>query len=640
MKRQSSFSLLLIVFVVTLVLSACAPMAYRPSDSSHAAAPASESAAASGDAAAAPAAGGEAGYAPASPTYGDAARPAPNRNQPAEPVTAGVTDDNANWLDYLAYLDRNWHSNVIAMDVSERYIIQVVDEVGHGVHDATVEIYSGETSFFSGRTDTSGRLFFHPLALTADYQHQWRQFAQRAEVRVVASKGFVAQSAIFHRGQSEQWTVTLTDPARTDYAQLDLLFLVDATGSMGDEIDKLKASMADIADQIGRLPAAPDVRYGLVAFRDQGDAFVVRTDDFTPDLWSFQRSLAALRAEGGGDEPEALNEALHRSLYDLSWRTDDTVRLVILVGDAPPHLDYGWENFNYATDLIEAVRQGIKIYPVGASNLSPDGEYVFRQLAQFTGGKFVFLTYAEGSDPSSGPGTETDHDVDNYSVDTLDRLVVRLVSEELAQLQGNVGLAQPTQQQPVPTPTPLPVLQPLSCTVDFVANWTDCDQGENMEVLERTYNAALIGLTLTGPQRHGYTRARFEITFDRNTANIDRDTLVNIGDAAGAEVVVSDGALALYGTAQLPAQSALDGKRLVRQVDDVVHRGETIALEIANDRLGINYAGGIDVVESPYLFTLDQPAGNMLYAAFNRTLSESGGGTGVSKVVITLYPAR
>ena len=218
--------------------------------------------------------------------------------------------------------------------------------------------------------------------------------------------------------------------------------------------------------------------------------------------------------------------------------------------------------------------------------------------------------------------------------------MVRLVSEELAQLQGNVGLAQPTQQQPVPTPTPLPVLQPLSCTVDFVANWTDCDQGENMEVLERTYNAALIGLTLAGPQRHGYTRARFEITFDRNTANIDRDTLVNIGDAAGAEVVVSDGALALYGTAQLPAQSALDGKRLVRQVDDVVRSGETIALEIANDRLGINYAGGIDVIESPYLFTLDQPAGNMLYAAFNRTLSESGGGTGVSKVVITLYPAR
>lgn len=640
MKRQSSFSLLLVVLVVMLVLSACAPMAQRPSYSNQAGAPASESAASSSDAASAPAAGGEAGYAPVPPTYSDAARPAPNSNQWAEPVTAGVTDDNANWRDYLAYLDRNWHSNVIPMEVSERYIIQVVDEAGQPVHDATVEIYSGETSFFSGRTDTSGRLFFHPLALTAGYQQQWRQFAPHTEVRVVASKGFVAQSATFHRGQSEQWTITLTDPARTDYAQLDLLFLVDATGSMDDEIDKLKASMADIADQIGRLPAAPAVRYGLVAFRDQGDAFVVRTDDFTHDLWSFQRNLAALRAEGGGDEPEALNEALHRSLYDLRWRTDDTVRLVILVGDAPPHLDYHWENFNYATDLIEAVRQGIKIFPVGASNLSSDGEYVFRQLAQFTGGKFVFLTYAEGSDPSSGPGTETEHDVDNYSVDTLDRLVVRLVREELAPLQGNIGLAQPLQPQPVPTPTPLPVLQPRSCTVDFVANWTDCDQGGIIAVVERAYNSALIGLTLDGPQHNGYTRARFEITFDRNAANIDRNTLVNIGDAAGAEIVISDGSLYLYGTAALPAQSALDGKRLVRQVDDVVHSGETIALEIANDRLGINYAGGIDVVESPYLFTLDQPDGNVLFAAFNRTLNEVDRDSGVSKVVITLYPAR
>ncbi|NJN83671.1 MAG: hypothetical protein HC802_16245 [Caldilineaceae bacterium] len=126
---------------------------------------------------------------------------------------------------------------------------------------------------------------------------------------------------------------------------------------------------------------------------------------------------------------------MHRALFDVEWRDEETVRLMILVADAPPHLDYGWQSFSYEKDMVEAVGKGVKIFPVGASGLEADGEYIFRQLAQFTGGKFVFLTYEEGDDPKSGPGTETTHDVENYSVDTLDRLIVRLVSDELAQLR-------------------------------------------------------------------------------------------------------------------------------------------------------------------------------------------------------------
>ncbi len=82
--------------------------------------------------------------------------------------------------------------------------------------------------------------------------------------------------------------------------------------------------------------------------------------------------------------------------------------MIVLVADAPPHLDYGWEQFSYDEDMFAAVARGIKIFPVGASGLNEDGEFIFRQLAQVTGGKFVFLTYEDGSDPSSGPGTETD----------------------------------------------------------------------------------------------------------------------------------------------------------------------------------------------------------------------------------------
>ncbi|MEZ4581019.1 MAG: hypothetical protein R3A10_05110 [Caldilineaceae bacterium] len=103
--------------------------------------------------------------------------------------------------------------------------------------------------------------------------------------------------------------------------------------------------------------------------------------------------LAKLDASGGGDEPEALHEALFTAVHELSWRTDETVRMVVLVADAPPHIAdyYGDLSGRYDHTVFDAVAQGIKIFPVGASGLNSTGEYVFRQLAQITGGKFVFL---------------------------------------------------------------------------------------------------------------------------------------------------------------------------------------------------------------------------------------------------------
>lgn len=377
----------------------------------------------------------------------------PDRARQYEPVTAGVVDDNEQWHAYLDYRERHRFLPVHDRDVSERYFVQVWDRAGRPVHDALVRISVGQQLVFEGRSDAGGRLLFHPRALNAEGA-QW----QASHFEVTARKGQVSQYAIFDRYEDEYWTITLPDAPVSAETRLDLLFLIDATGSMQDEIDKLKATLGDIADQIARLPEQPDVRYGLVAYRDRGDEFVVRAYDFTPDLGAFQRTMASLRAAGGGDDPESLNEALARALNDLSWRRDDTVRMILLVADAPPHLDYG-EQFAYDDAMIAAVGRGIKIFPVGASGLSEEGEYIFRQLAQFTGGKFVFLTYAHAGRPGSGPGAETDHDVANYSVDTLDRLVVRLVREELAKLPRAVA-TQPRQIAQVQALLPAPVGMP------------------------------------------------------------------------------------------------------------------------------------------------------------------------------------
>jgi uncharacterized protein YegL len=251
---------------------------------------------------------------------------------------------------------------------------------------------------------------------------------------IAVRKNGVQGRALLQRGQASavQVQIRIGQAVTAQRPRLDLVFMIDATGSMGDEIAKLKNSMHAMAQQIAQLPVQPDVCWGLVAYRDRGDAFLTRTQDFTDDLRGFQQVLGQLQANGGGDTPEALNEALHEVVHGLSWRRD-AARMVVLVADAPPHLDYGGPQ--YDTDMQAALAKGIKLFAVGASGLDPVGEYVYRQMAQYTAGRFVFLTYRDAADPASGPGTQTTHDVKQYSVQTLDRLVVKLVADELAKLK-------------------------------------------------------------------------------------------------------------------------------------------------------------------------------------------------------------
>jgi Mg-chelatase subunit ChlD len=233
-------------------------------------------------------------------------------------------------------------------------------------------------------------------------------------------------------GFTERWTVTLDSQRQFDSLNLDVLFLIDATGSMADEIAKIQSTIFDVSAQIDALPGQPNVRYGMVAYRDREDAFVTRVFDFTPDVRDFSKNLSTLNANGGGDYPESLNEGLHDAVNRVEWRSEDTVKLIFLVADAPPHLDYA-QDYDYAVEMENAARRGIKIFPIATSGLDDQGEYIFRQLAQYTMGRFIFLTY-EGPANSGAPGDTTTHHVDeaDYSVENLDDLLVGLVQEELA----------------------------------------------------------------------------------------------------------------------------------------------------------------------------------------------------------------
>src|SRR5690606_835509 len=120
---------------------------------------------------------------------------------------------------------------------------------------------------------------------------------------------------------------------------LDVLFLLDATGSMGDEIAQLKTNTDAIATQADALDSNPDVRFAVTVYRDTEDDFVTATYDFTSDVAEFHAALNDIVAGGGGDYPEALDEGLADALAEPAWRDPaGTTQLIFLVADAPPQV--------------------------------------------------------------------------------------------------------------------------------------------------------------------------------------------------------------------------------------------------------------------------------------------------------------
>lgn len=335
-------------------------------------------------------------------------------------LTAGEVDDNAQWDDYLLYLRDYVGPMVLPIDISERHQIWVKNEQGQPQVAVLIQIQANGQEVARLRTHSDGRAYFFPRALPTNVQaDEYTLMVENA-----------AQLLVPAGGSQREWQMTIANVSQPQTVKLDILFLIDTTGSMADEIQQLRDNIQSIASQIDALPSRPDVRFAMTIYRDRGDEYLTRTFDFTPDVNFFAEGLAQVQANGGGDTPEDLNEALFRAIHVPEWRVENSISLIFLVADAAPHLDYADQEASYAIQVMEAAERGIKIIPIASSGLDNQGEYIFRQLAQITGGRFVFLTY--GSAGAGTTGSETTMTVDDYTVSALDDLIVQIVEEELS----------------------------------------------------------------------------------------------------------------------------------------------------------------------------------------------------------------
>lgn len=142
---------------------------------------------------------------------------------------------------------------------------------------------------------------------------------------------------------------------------VEVVFALDTTGSMGGLIQAAKEKIWSIATSLATAQPAPRIRIGLVAYRDRGDDYVTRVVDLTEDLDSLYATLMDFQAQGGGDGPESVNQALHDAVHRISWGQEpNAYRVVFLVGDAPPHMDYP-NDVQYPDTIAAAQKRGILI---------------------------------------------------------------------------------------------------------------------------------------------------------------------------------------------------------------------------------------------------------------------------------------
>ncbi len=335
---------------------------------------------------------------------------------PSGPVTAGSVDDNERFDDYLTYRSSASKAGLLDVDVTGRRVVRVVGAGGHPVLGARVVVGDGSRPLLDARTHSDGRALFLPRASDGAGAGPWPVTVEVGGARATASLAADGPDLTVNVG-----------PEAADPGKLDVMFLLDATGSMGDELGRLTDNMASTAAKVEAAAGADSqVRFGLTAFKDRGDDYVTRTTDLTADVGSFRSALAKVKAGGGGDTPESVSAGLHEAVTKPAWGGDDVAKVIVLVGDAAPHTDYRDEP-SYSADARVAAARGIRIHAIASSGLDDQGEYAFRQLAQLTAGRFVFLTY--GAD--GGPGDSTTHHVDKYAVKSLDDLVATLLTEEL-----------------------------------------------------------------------------------------------------------------------------------------------------------------------------------------------------------------
>ena len=337
-------------------------------------------------------------------------------------LTAGEWNDLDNWGFWTDLFNENAYYEKMSywgFFPKKLVAVKVVDENKVGVANVPVMLLNGRKVEFATKTDNEG------------YAYCWMNLFDKNGLNTNNNDLMLIVDGTVINGQLKLTTrnsqklnvnVVVDKDAKHANSKADVAFIVDATGSMSDEIRFLKSDLSYIIDHASSESNVA-IRTAALFYRDKGDAYLTRHDDFKDDVSQTQEFISQQSASGGGDYPEAVHSALEASLEDLSWDDGARARIAFLILDAPAH---------YENDIIKSLQKSIKLYakrgikliPVAASGVDKDTEFMLRFFDLATGGTYVFLT-----DDSGIGNSHIKASVGNYKVEQLADLMVRLINK-------------------------------------------------------------------------------------------------------------------------------------------------------------------------------------------------------------------
>ena len=328
-------------------------------------------------------------------------------------LTASEWRDNDNWPFFTNLVN----SEIISfpsygVDPRNRIRVEVKDGEGNLVEGEAVTLYGDDgKAVWTARSDKDGvaYLFWKDGETPASAEAG----ETRVDVHVAGEPG--EQGASLSK-IAEDLTITVDGGSR-EMTALQVMFILDTTGSMGDELAYLQMDFSAIAEDVG----ADGVYYSVNFYRDEGDDYVTKCSNFTSDVSAIKDALMNETCDGGGDMPEAVAQVLTDTVTDNeNWR-DDCRKIAFLIFDAPPH-----EGVDEEIDAAvrSAAARGIKLIPVVASGTDRDTELFGRAIAITTGGTYVFIT-----DDSGVGGEHLDPIIGDHTVELLHDVIVRIINE-------------------------------------------------------------------------------------------------------------------------------------------------------------------------------------------------------------------
>ena len=330
-------------------------------------------------------------------------------------LTAGEWNDNDNWgfFTNLVNTGKITLPRQYGIMPTNRVSVTVTDKTNQPVVNAKARILDGSGNvIWSGITDKQGKVY-----LFAPDNQTVTTLEVESQGKVQTQPIAVTDSVVDEQTNTVVWDdgyeMTFDGEGKA-YPQTEVMFVVDTTGSMGDELMFLQSEFTAIAEEVG----TKDTKYSINFYRDDGDEYTTKRYPFSDNIQEIQQKLNSESASGGGDLPEAVAEVLEETINDGGW-SEESVKLMFMIFDAPPH-DGKEEMLENA--IKAAAEKGIRIIPVVSSNSDRNTELFGRCAAIATGGTYIFLT-----DDSGIGSSHLEPIIGEHKVEKLYDIVIRTI---------------------------------------------------------------------------------------------------------------------------------------------------------------------------------------------------------------------